>query len=95
MDPDGELASARAAHTHGTVYSTPTNSGYSLETIADVTNGPKWFQIGQHRREIQEHFVKRAKKSGYKAIVLTADTPIPSSRESEIRNNFSIQSFTR
>ena len=92
MDPDGELASARAAHTHGTVYSTPTNSGYSLETIADVTNGPKWFQIGQHRREIQEHFVKRAKKSGYKAIVLTADTPIPSRRESEIRNNFSIQS---
>ena len=70
MDPDGELASARAAHTHGTVYSTPTNSGYSLETIADVTNGPKWFQIGQHRREIQEHFVKRAKNLDIKPLSL-------------------------
>ena len=92
MDPDGELASARAAHAHNTVYSTPTNSGYSLERIADVTSSPKWFQIGQHRREIQEHFVKRAESAGYKAIILTADTPIPSRRESEIRNNFSIQS---
>jgi len=91
MNPDGELASARASHGHGTVYSTPTNSGYSLEKIADETTGPKWFQINQHSREIQEHFVKRAKQAGYKAIVLTADAPIPSRRESEIRNNFSIQ----
>jgi len=91
MHPDGELASARASYGHGTVYSTPTNSGYSLEKIADETPGPKWFQIGQHSREIQEHFVKRAKQAGYKAIVLTADAPIPSRRESEIRNNFSIQ----
>jgi|TARA_Y100001960_G_scaffold219335_1_gene229242 isopentenyl diphosphate isomerase/L-lactate dehydrogenase-like FMN-dependent dehydrogenase len=91
LHSDGELATARAADAHGTIYSTPTNSGKSLESIAKETTGPKWFQIGQHTREIQEHFVKRAEAAGYKAIILTADTPIPSRRESEIRNGFSIQ----
>ena len=35
MHPDGELASARASYGHGTIYSTPPNSGYSFEKIAD------------------------------------------------------------
>ena len=91
MHSDGELGAARAANRSGTIYSTPTNAGYSLEKIASETDGPKWFQIGQHSKEIQEHFVKRAEKAGYSAIILTADAPVPSRRESEIRNNFSIQ----
>lgn len=92
MHEEGELASARACNNFGTVYGTPMNSGYSLEKIAEHTPGRKWLQIGQHSNRIQEHFIKRAEAAGYEAIVLTADTPVPSRRETEIRNNFSVQS---
>ena len=48
LHSDGELATARAADAHGTIYSTPTNSGKSLESIAKETTGPKWFQMVQN-----------------------------------------------
>ena len=90
--PDGELAAARASERAGTVYSVPTISGYGLEEIAESTAGRKWFQIGQRHREAQEHFVRRAEAAGYEAIILTADAPVPSRRESDLRNQFSIGS---
>ena len=92
VHPEGELASARACHNAGTIYCVPTNSGYGLEEIARHTPGRKWFQIGQHSNRIQEHFIKRAEAAGYDAIIITADAPVPSRRESEIRNQFSVQS---
>ena len=90
--PDGELASARAAESAGTVYGVPTISGYGLEEIAEHTAGRKWFQIGQRHRDVQEHFLRRAEAAGYEAIILTADAPVPSRRVSDLRNQFSLQS---
>ena len=90
--PDGELASARASESAGTVYGVPTISGYGLEEIAECTAGRKWFQIGQRPRDVQEHFLRRAEAAGYEAIILTADAPVPSRRVIDLRNQFSIQS---
>ena len=89
--PDGELAAARASECAGTVYSVATVSGFGLEEIAESTNGRKWFQIGQRHREAEEHFVRRAEAAGYEAIILTADAPVPSRRESELRSQFGVE----
>ncbi|RLN55210.1 hypothetical protein BBJ29_006121 [Phytophthora kernoviae] len=40
--------------------------------------------------EITIELVRRAEKAGYKAIVLTVDTPVLGKREHDIRNHFSV-----
>jgi (S)-2-hydroxy-acid oxidase len=45
------------------------------------------FQVFKDRK-IAENLVRRAETAGYKAIVLTGDTPRLGRRESDIRNRF-------
>jgi (S)-2-hydroxy-acid oxidase len=45
------------------------------------------FQVFKDRK-IAENLVRRAEAAGYKAIVLTGDTPRLGRRESDIRNRF-------
>lgn len=75
--PEGELATARAAEKAGVIY---TLSNYASTTIEDVAeaapNLTKWFQLYIfYTRSVSEALVRRAEASGYKAIVLTVDSP--------------------
>ncbi|MCI0437627.1 MAG: alpha-hydroxy-acid oxidizing protein [Chloroflexi bacterium] len=88
VHPEGERATARAAGSMGTLYALPTSSGYSIEEVAEVATGPLWFQLYHYNDQVTELFVTRAKKAGYKAIVLTIDTPSPSPKEKDVRNRF-------
>jgi 4-hydroxymandelate oxidase len=81
VHPDGEIATARAAATAGTK---------SIETVAAAASGPLWFQLFHCGKDQTEDLVKRAEDSGYKAICLTVDTPIPSDKEVDIRNNWQL-----
>ena len=58
-DPDGELATARAARTVGTIMVVSTMATTSLEDIA-ATGVPRWFQLYvQKDRGLTRSFVER------------------------------------
>ncbi len=87
--PDGERAAARAAGGAGTLMVASTLSTCSLEEIAEAATGPLWFQLYVYKdREVTRELVARAESAGYRAIVLTVDTPLLGRRERDIRNRF-------
>jgi len=79
VDPDGELATARAAASLGLPMIASTASAYSLEEIAEAGGeAPRWFQLyWPNDRELAASLVSRAEAASYGAIVLTVDTFIP------------------
>ena len=86
--PDGELATARGAGMSNTLMMLSTSSHYSMEEVSGAAGGPLWFQLYHRGYEITEMLVHRAEEAGYKAIVLTVDTPVPSPKESDVRNRY-------
>lgn len=75
--PDGELAAARAAAKVGTVYTLSTVSTTSLEDVSKCSSGaPQWMQVYiLKNRSVTERMIQRAEANGFKALVLTVDTP--------------------
>jgi len=89
--PEGELATAKAAAEAGTIYTLSTLSTTSIEDVAQVSPGPKWFQLYVHKdRELTESLVARAEAAGYSALVLTVDTPVLGRRIRDVRNGFGL-----
>jgi L-lactate dehydrogenase (cytochrome) len=64
----------------------------SIERLAaEVPEGRRWFQLYLWRdREASRDFVARARDSGYEALVLTVDTPVPGPRLRDVRNGLTI-----
>ncbi|MGE4239438.1 alpha-hydroxy acid oxidase [Ramlibacter sp.] len=88
---DGEVAAARAARAAGIPYTLSTASITPLETIAERAGGDLWFQLyAWPRLELSEEIVLRAKAAGYRVLMLTADSPVPSNREYNKRNAFTV-----
>jgi L-lactate dehydrogenase (cytochrome) len=87
----GELSVARAGERAGIPYSLSTMSTRSIEEVAGVSNGAKWFQVytWKDRRLVRE-MVERAAAAGYEAIILTVDTAVLGRRERDARRGFSI-----
>jgi lactate 2-monooxygenase len=78
VDPEGELAVARAAAAVGLTMTLSTVSSFTLEEVAKAAPGAKWFQLYWPRsRELAVSLVGRAEAAGYEAIVLTVDTFLP------------------
>lgn len=76
-DPEGELASARAAAAVGVPMIASSVSHFSLERIAAAGGpaAPRWFQLyWPTDDQLAASFVARAETAGYEAIVLTVDT---------------------
>jgi isopentenyl diphosphate isomerase/L-lactate dehydrogenase-like FMN-dependent dehydrogenase len=88
---DGELATARAAGAAGTIQCVSTVSTFPLEEIAAAATGPLWFQLYVYKdRALTEDLVGRAERAGYRALVLTIDTPMLGRRERDARNAFQL-----
>ena len=88
---EGECATVRGAGMAGTLMTASSFSNRGLEEIAKAATGPLWFQLYIYRNlHIGEQTVRRAEAAGYKAIVLTADTPVLGNRERDTRNAFSL-----
>lgn len=88
---DGERAVAKAAAKAGTIYSLSTLSSVSIEEIAALTDGPKWFQLYVWKdRGLIREMIMRAKAAGYTALILTVDLPVHGNRERELRHGFCI-----
>jgi len=91
MHPDGELATARAAGTAGTVMCLSIMSTVSLEEVAAAASGPLWLQTYIFKdRSLTADLAARAKAVGYRAFVLTVDTPVLGRRERDSRNQFEL-----
>ncbi|EFJ14976.1 hypothetical protein SELMODRAFT_119126 [Selaginella moellendorffii] len=87
--PEGELATARATAAANTVMVVSTSSSHTIEEIADTGPGIRFFQLYIFNKVRAMELVARAEKAGYKAIVLTVDTPILGRREDDLRNSIS------
>jgi L-lactate dehydrogenase (cytochrome) len=89
VDPQGELAVARAADRAGLPYTLSTVATRSIEEVAAVNDGRKWFQVYVWRdRGLVAELIGRAKDAGYEALVLTVDTAVLGRRERDVRRGF-------
>ena len=87
----GELSVARVAAKHQSPYCLSTLSTRSIEEVAQVSNGPKWFQVYVWRdREMVKDMLSRAEQCGYEAIMLTVDTAVLGRRERDVRRGFTL-----
>jgi L-lactate dehydrogenase (cytochrome) len=90
-DPEGELAVARAAARADLPYTLSTLSTRSIEEVADVSSGRKWFQVYAWRdRGLVKDMVERCREAGYEALVLTVDTAMLGRRERDVRRGFAM-----
>ena len=90
--PDGECGTARAAARSGALYVASTLATTALEEVAQAApSSPQWFQLYVHRdRGFTKSLIDRAKAAGYRAIAITADTPVLGRRCADVRNAFGL-----
>lgn len=85
--PEGEVATAKASAASDIIMVLSFMSTCTLEEVASSCDSVRFFQLYMYkRREISAIMAQRAEKNGFKAIVLTADTPRLGRREADIRN---------
>ena len=86
---DGDKASARAAEKFETFYSMSTMATSSIEEIANISGGPKLFQLYIHKDQaLTDNLIDRCKNAGFKGLCLTVDTVVAGNRERDHRNGF-------
>ncbi|MEJ7561385.1 MAG: alpha-hydroxy acid oxidase [Ilumatobacteraceae bacterium] len=91
VDPDGELAVARAAHRAGLPFTLSTLSTRSIEEVAATGAGRHWFQVYVWRdRGLVKDMIDRAASAGYEALMLTVDTAVLGRRERDVRRGFTL-----
>jgi isopentenyl diphosphate isomerase/L-lactate dehydrogenase-like FMN-dependent dehydrogenase len=92
IDPEGEVAMARAAAAAGTVMCLSTlATARPGEIAAAAPAGRRWFQLYPFRdAAITRALTEEAVESGFEAIVLTADAPPGGNRERDLRTGFRI-----
>ncbi len=87
----GEAAVARAARRAGLIYCLSTLGSTTIEDIAEITDGPKWFQVYVWKdRAIVEKALERARAAGFTGVILTVDVPVAGNRERDHVNAFTI-----
>jgi 4-hydroxymandelate oxidase len=91
-DPQGEIATAKAAAKLGSVMVLSTLATKSIEDVASVRNQtPQWFQLYVHRdRGLTKALVERAQAAGFQALCLTVDAPVLGKRERDTHNQFAL-----
>jgi L-lactate dehydrogenase (cytochrome) len=86
---DGDKASARAAEKFGTFYSMSTMANNSIEEIADISSGPKLFQLYVHKdNSITDDLIDRCRVASFDGMCLTVDTLVAGNREKDHRTGF-------
>ncbi len=87
--PDGDKASARAAEKFGTMYSMSTMASFSIEEIANISSGPKLFQLYIHKdKSFTDDLIDRCKRANFDGLCLTVDTIVAGNRERDHRTGF-------
>jgi isopentenyl diphosphate isomerase/L-lactate dehydrogenase-like FMN-dependent dehydrogenase len=92
VDPDGEVAMARAAAAAGTVMCLSTiATSRPSELAAEAPPAPRWLQLYCFRdRGVTRALIAEAVESGFEAIALTVDAPRAGRRERDLRTGFRV-----
>ncbi|XP_047066691.1 peroxisomal (S)-2-hydroxy-acid oxidase GLO4 [Lolium rigidum] len=86
-NPEGEVATARAAASCNSIMVLSFSSSCKIEEVASSCSAIRFYQLYVFKkREVSATLVRRAESLGFKAIVLTVDTPMLGRREADIRN---------
>jgi isopentenyl diphosphate isomerase/L-lactate dehydrogenase-like FMN-dependent dehydrogenase len=90
VDPEGEVAMARAAAAAGTIMTLSTiATSRPREIAAECPAAPRWFQLYCFRdRGVTRALIDEAVESGFDAIALTVDAPRAGRRERDFRHRF-------
>jgi len=87
LEPDGDLAVARAAADLGIPFTLSTLSTMRLEDVASKAGGRLWMQLYVTKnRRAAEDIMQRASAAGYEALVFTTDANVFGNREWDRRN---------
>jgi L-lactate dehydrogenase (cytochrome) len=87
MNPDGEIAAARAAGKNGVGFILSTVSGHRLEDVKAASTGQVWYQLYlTGGRAAAESAMRRAMDAGYTVLVITIDSTVIGCREREVRD---------
>ncbi|XP_076881190.1 peroxisomal (S)-2-hydroxyacid oxidase GLO4-like [Bidens hawaiensis] len=85
--PGGEILTAKAAAACDVIMGLSFSATCTIEEVASSCNAVRFFQLYVHkRRDISALMVKRAETNGFKAILLTVDSPKLGRREADIKN---------
>ena len=86
-----QLAAAKAAEHHGTLYGLSSLATTGIDTIGSAFKGPKVFQLYVWKdRELLRDVLQKAKEGGFDALALTVDFTWYGNRERDIRNGFTV-----
>jgi len=89
--PPGELAVARAAARAGLPYSLSTMGTRSVEEVAAVSSGSKWFQVYVWRdKGLLKDMILRAAEAGFEVLCITVDAAMLGRRERDVRRGFTL-----
>lgn len=88
----GEVAVARAAQSHGLIYTLSTVGTVTPEDLhAHAPQGRHWFQLYPTTDDaINDDLIDRAKESGFEALVVTVDTSIGGRKLRDVRSGFTL-----
>ena len=86
LDPEGEVAMARAATSANTFMALSMGANRTLEDVAAAATCPLWFQpyLFDDSAYLDE-LVRRAESAGYAALCLTVDSPVSGRRDGAMR----------
>lgn len=92
VDPDGEVAMARAAAAARTIMTLSTiATSRPSEIAAECPEAPRWFQLYCFRdKGVTRALIDEAVESGFGAIALTVDAPRAGRRERDFRTSFEV-----
>jgi isopentenyl diphosphate isomerase/L-lactate dehydrogenase-like FMN-dependent dehydrogenase len=92
LDPEGEVAMARAAAAFGTVMCLSTlATATPTDVAAAAPGGRRWFQLYPFiDAAVTRALMEEAVAAGFEAVVLTVDAPPGGNRERDVREGFAI-----
>ena len=88
---DGEVAVAKAAEKHGTLFGISSLGTAGIEEISKLVKTPKLFQLYVHKdKGLNNALIEKCKDSKFDAIAVTVDTAVGGNRERDLRTGFTI-----
>lgn len=91
MAYQGELSLAKAAAKAGVPQTLATGSLTAIESVADIPGANKWFQLYiWPDKGMSNELVQRVEAAGFDGLIVTVDVPVPSNREYNFRNGFTL-----
>jgi 4-hydroxymandelate oxidase len=93
---DAERATVAGANQGGAIMVMSTFASESAQTLCREAQRPVWFQVyTQPQREMTQQLIEQAQSAGCKALVITVDTPVLGTRNSQDRSYFRFPSIVK